>query len=37
MAEEDKGGLGNFKGVMLCNRPMDNMGRKYHSDGPTPF
>jgi len=33
------GGLGNFKGVMLCNRPSDEPAAKLHGggDGPTPF
>lgn len=32
-------GLGNFKGVMLCNRPMDAgmAGQKGGGDGPAPF
>eukprot|EP00929_Paragymnodinium_shiwhaense_P107849 TRINITY_DN74203_c0_g1_i1.p1 TRINITY_DN74203_c0_g1~~TRINITY_DN74203_c0_g1_i1.p1 ORF type:complete len:411 (+),score=117.65 TRINITY_DN74203_c0_g1_i1:156-1388(+) len=32
------GGLGNFKGVMLCNRPSDSSGgQAYAGDGPLPF
>lgn len=32
------GGLGNFKGVMLCNRPSDDSGGQGHGgDGPAPF
>merc|ERR1712048_1074624 len=31
------GGLGNFKGVMLCNRPVDDHAAQAASDGPKPF
>lgn len=30
-------GLGNFKGVMLCNRPVDDPSSKMASDEPPPF
>jgi len=30
-------GLGNFKGVMLCNRPVDEPSSKMTSDEPAPF
>lgn len=31
------GGLGNFKGVMLCNRPADDSSSGYNNEGPTAF